>query len=169
MIPMNTSYSIRRATEADVPILHNLADATWAPTYSGILSQEQIDYMFGVIYPEEMLAKQMQEGQTFLLLFEEEQPIGFAAYSVKDKEAAVYKLNKIYLLQQKQGTGYGKILLAAVEQEVKQKGANILDLNVNRDNKAKQFYERCGFYVHQQEDIPIGPYWMNDYVMRKIL
>ncbi|GAB3535115.1 GNAT family N-acetyltransferase [Pontibacter brevis] len=165
---MNTSYSIRHATEADISTIHSLAKAIWAPTYSSILSQEQVDYMFGVIYQEEALVKQMQEGQTFLLMFEEEKPVGFAAYSVKDRAAGVYKLNKIYLLPGEQGKGFGTALLSAAEEEVKQQGARVLDLNVNRYNKAKQFYERCGYQVHLQEDIPIGPYWMNDYVMRKV-
>ena len=37
---------------------------------------------------------------------------------------------------------------------------------MNKYNKAKTFYESCGYHVHYEEDIPIGPYWMNDYVMR---
>lgn len=166
---MSTSYSIRQATGADIKTIHQLAEATWASTYSSILSQEQVDYMFKVIYLEDALAKQMQEGQTFLLLFEEDKPVGFASYSKKDEGAGIYKLNKIYLLPNEQGKGYGKVLLSAVEEEVKRHGAKVLDLNVNRYNKAKHFYERCGYHVHQQEDIPIGPYWMNDYVMRKKL
>jgi GNAT superfamily N-acetyltransferase len=68
-----------------------------------------------------------------------------------------------------QGKGYGKMLLQAVEHAVLKAGENILELNVNRDNKAKQFYERMGFEVVYDEDIPIGPYWMNDHVMRKKL
>lgn len=104
-----------------------------------------------------------------MLLYEGDNPVGFAAYSVKDEAENIYKLNKIYVLPQSQGKGYGKTLLTAVEGEVKQHGARALDLNVNRHNKAKQFYERCGYHVHVQEDIPIGPYWMNDYVMRKAL
>ena len=164
---MQNNLSLRQATPKDLPLIVQLAEATWAPTYSSILSQEQIAYMFGELYGEEQLARQMREGQTFLLLFEEEAPVGFAAYSVKDSAAGVYKLNKIYLLPQCQGRGYGKALLTAAEEEVKRHGARTLDLNVNRHNKAKQFYERCGYRVHAQEDIPIGPYWMNDYVMRK--
>ena len=166
---MRNNLSIRQATSSDLPLIMELAEATWAPTYSSILSQEQITYMFGEIYGEETLARQMQEGQTFLLLLEEDAPVGFAAYSVKDSAAGIYKLNKIYLLPQRQGKGYGKVLLTAVEEEVKRYGARTLDLNVNRHNKAKQFYEGCGYRVHAQEDIPIGPYWMNDYVMRKAL
>ncbi len=125
--------------------------------------------MFGEIYTAEALAKQMQEGQFFWLLEEEGQALGFASFSVKEAAGQVYKLNKIYLLPQTQGKGYGKVLLEAVEQEVQRRGAAVLDLNVNRYNQAKGFYERCGYRVHLQEDIPIGPYWMNDYVMRKAL
>lgn len=166
---MIENTTVRNATLADISIIQNLAERTWEPTYHEILSPEQIAYMFGVIYTPEALLKQMQEGQTFLLMYEQNTPVGFASYSVKDDIGEVYKLNKIYLLPSAQGKGYGKLLLDMVEEAVKDCGASMLDLNVNRFNKAKSFYERCGFTVHQQEDIPIGPYWMNDYVMRKIL
>ena len=166
---MQPDLSIISATQADIPVIEALAEATWSHTYSSILSQEQIDYMFGVIYTYEALLQQMQEGQRFLIMLEKDRPVGFASYSEKVKTEKVYKLNKIYLLPACQGKGYGKLLISAVEQEVKKKGAAILDLNVNRYNKAKEFYERCGYHVHQLEDIAIGPYWMNDYVMRKEL
>ncbi|WP_161888691.1 GNAT family N-acetyltransferase [Pontibacter russatus] len=166
---MSPNYHIRPATAQDLPAILYLAEATWAPTYHSILSREQVAYMFGEIYAEEALARQMQEGQTFLLLLEDNRPIGFAAYSAKSETEAIYKLNKLYLLPECQGKGYGKALLSAVEAAAKHRGARLLDLNVNRHNKAKQFYERCGYRVHAQEDIPIGPFWMNDYVMRKPL
>jgi hypothetical protein len=38
---------------------------------------------------------------------------------------------------------------------------------VNRNNPALHFYESLGFFMHHPVDIPIGPYWMNDFVMRK--
>ncbi|GAB3200415.1 GNAT superfamily N-acetyltransferase [Pontibacter aydingkolensis] len=166
---MQPNTRIKEATQADVPIIKNLAEATWTHTYGSILSQEQIDYMYRVIYTSDALLQQMQEGQTFLILFEGDQPVGFASYSEKSAADQVYKLNKIYLLPECQGKGYGKLLLTAVEEEVIQLGGTVLDLNVNRYNKAKEFYERCGYNIHQQEDIAIGPYWMNDYVMRKML
>lgn len=164
-----STYTIRTATLSDIPLIKALAEATWEPTYRSILSKEQIDFMFEVIYTSDALQKQMQEGQTFLLLYQDEKPLGFAAYSLKDAAEKVYKLNKIYLLPECQGKGLGKLLLTYVENEVKQLGGSILDLNVNKHNKAKTFYETCGYHVHHEEDIPIGPYWMNDYIMRKHL
>lgn len=125
--------------------------------------------MFEVIYTYEALERQMQENQTFILLQDSLEPIGFAAYSLKDSADAVYKLNKLYLLPTRQGEGLGNLLLTAVEERVRKAGARYLDLNVNTYNKAKAFYERCGYQVLLEEDIPIGPYWMNDYVMRKAL
>ncbi|TPE43542.1 GNAT family N-acetyltransferase [Pontibacter mangrovi] len=165
----SSTYRIRPASEADIPTLIQLAEATWEPTYRSILTKEQIDYMFEVIYSHDALAKQMLEGQTFLLVEDARQALGFASFSEKDASAKLYKLNKIYLLPQLQGQGMGRQLLQAVEQEVQKRGARALDLNVNRYNKAKTFYERCGYQVHEQVDIAIGPYWMNDYVMRKQL
>lgn len=164
---MSDKYSIREATAADIPTIHQLAAAIWEPTYRGIISAEQITYMFDAIYTYEALQKQMQEGQSFLLLHEEEKALGFAAYSVKDEAEGSYKLNKIYLLPSRQGEGLGKKMLDVVEERVSARGAHFLDLNVNRHNKAKTFYERCGYQVYLEEDIPIGPYWMNDFVMRK--
>ncbi len=165
-----SNYSIRTATPSDIPTIKSLADATWEPTYKSILSKEQIDYMFEVIYSLEALEQQMKDDQTFVVLYDEqEKPLGFASYSLKHTGEKVYKLNKIYLLPACQGKGLGKLLLNHVEKEVRKLGAKNLDLNVNKYNKAKAFYETCGYHVHHEEDIPIGPYWMNDYVMRKQL
>jgi len=51
---------------------------------------------------------------------------------------------------------------------MKIKGASSLQLNVNRNNNAKVFYEKIGFAVIKEEDIDIGNgYLMNDYVMEK--
>ncbi|MBX0335269.1 GNAT family N-acetyltransferase [Pontibacter sp. HSC-14F20] len=166
---MSSKFSFREASLSDIPLIHQLARATWEPTYRAILSQEQIEYMFEVIYTYEALERQMQENQTFILLQDSLEPIGFAAYSLKDSADAVYKLNKLYLLPTRQGEGLGNLLLTAVEERVRKAGARYLDLNVNTYNKAKAFYERCGYQVLLEEDIPIGPYWMNDYVMRKAL
>jgi diamine N-acetyltransferase len=56
-----------------------------------------------------------------------------------------------------------------VAQKTLDAGKHTVDLNVNRHNKAKSFYEKMGFVVAYEEDIPIGSYWMNDYAMRKEL
>ncbi len=46
----------------------------------------------------------------------------------------------------------------------------MVELNVNRQNKAVDFYKNIGFKIIKEVDIPIGEgYFMNDYVMQKEL
>lgn len=44
----------------------------------------------------------------------------------------------------------------------------MLELNVNRNNKALHFYEHMGMKKLREGDFPIGNgYYMNDYIMGK--
>jgi len=159
---------ITPATEQDIPVIVALAEATWEPTYRYIISKEQLDYMYRVIYTPASLRRQMREQRhQFLLAYVDERPAGFASYS--EKPAGVYHLNKIYVLPSHQSQGLGQRLISAVEAAARAAGGAALELNVNRHNPALAFYERQGFAQHREEDVPIGPYWMNDYVLRKEL
>ncbi|WP_454803644.1 N-acetyltransferase family protein [Mucilaginibacter phyllosphaerae] len=163
-------HLIREATTADVNAILQIAEQTWWPTYEPLLGKEQVAYMLAELYNADKLTRQIAEKQqTFLLLIEDSEPVAFAAYSPREDDAEVYKLHKLYCLPATQGKGYGKILINAVADKTLGAGKHSLDLNVNRYNKAKSFYEKMGFAVILEEDIPIGPYWMNDYVMRKEL
>ncbi len=161
---------IRAATVNDVETIRQLADAIWWPSYGPILSQEQLNFMLAQIYSKEKITSQIIQGeQTYLLLVEGDIAVAFAAYSPREENADIYKLHKLYCLPSTQGKGYGKLLVERVCADVLEAGKNILELNVNRYNPSKHFYEKIGFAVIYEEDIPIGPYWMNDYVMQKVL
>ena len=163
-------YFIRKATFDDVETIRDIAEKTWRHTYSPILEREQIDYMLGEIYSVEKITSQLKhDTQTYLLLVEGEKPVAFAAYSPREEDTEIYKLHKLYCLPETQGKGYGKILINEVANKTVEAGKHTLDLNVNRHNKAKSFYEKMGFEIAYEEDIVIGKYWMNDYVMRKEL
>jgi GNAT superfamily N-acetyltransferase len=162
-------YQITHATTQHIPIIQELTNQIWPATYLSILTQEQLDYMIAMMYNTEELTRQLTSNHTFLLIWDDERAIGFAGYSPKE-EAGMYKLNKIYLHPDYQGKGAGKFLLNIVIDEVKATGATMLELNVNKYNKARFFYEKIGFEVYEEKDIDIGNgYWMNDFVMRKVL
>jgi GNAT superfamily N-acetyltransferase len=163
-------HTIRPANLADAEAIVRMAHQTWWPTYGEILSTEQLTYMLEAIYTSDKIASQIDDGsQIYLILEEEGQPVAFASYSARDEDADVYKLHKLYCLPQTHGKGYGKLLVDAVINATQEAGKKVLELNVNRHNKATGFYERMGFGVVYEEDVPIGEYWMNDYVMRKDL
>lgn len=163
-------YSIRPATVADTEIIRDIAEGTWWHTYSPILSQEQIAFMLTDIYAAETISRLLETGeQKFLLLIENNEPVAYASYSPRQENPEIYKLHKLYCLPKTQGKGYGRVLINAVIEQVKQAGKHVLELNVNRYNKSYTFYQRMGFTIAYEEDVAFGAYWMNDYVMRKEL
>lgn len=158
---------ILHATLNDIPVIRSLAEETWWPTYSAILTVEQIRFMLNAIYGEQELKNVITRGsQTFIILRDEKGPQGFASYALRSDDHSICKLHKIYILPENHGKGYGKALIGEVKQRAINLGASTLQLNVNRSNPAITFYEKQGFKIVREEDVPIGPYWMNDFVMQ---
>ena len=163
-------YQIKAATVNDIPLIQELTDKIWRPTYQLILTAEQIEYMLEMMYSTSSLEKQITTLQhQFIILLDEDKPIGFASWSTTDAPG-IFKLQKIYLDLDYQGKGVGKYLLQQVAEQVKARGAHTLELDVNRFNKAKLFYEKQGFSVYKEKNTGIGNgYLMEDFVMRKPL
>ena len=161
-------FKVLNATTDDIALIRKLTFQVWPQTYAAIISSEQINYMLDMMYSEHALKKQMQTGSQFLIVCDNDEPVGFAA--IIDKGSNVFKLDKIYILPSQQGKGTGKFLLDHIITEIKNKKAKALQLQVNRYNKAKSFYEKLGFVVLYEADFDIGNgYFMNDYVMGKKL
>jgi diamine N-acetyltransferase len=161
------SYTVHKATVDDVSAIRQIAVFTWWSVYPAILSAQQIEFMLEELYNEEVLTELINSGkQTFLILSEDDGPKGFAAYGTLPEHDHVIKLFKIYILPDNHSKGYGKALVSRVADNAKKAGKKLLELNVNRDNSARLFYEKYGFKIIREEDIPIGPFWMNDFVMQ---
>ena len=159
-------FTIRKAAADDIPLIRDLCFKVWPQTYSSIVSQEQIDYMLEKMYSPASLQNQMDAGSQFIIVYEEDEPVGFAAYF--EKAPSVFKLDKIYVLLSQQGKGTGRFMIGYIVDEIKQRGATALQLQVNRNNKAKDFYEKLGFIIIDEKDFDIGNgYFMNDYVMER--
>lgn len=155
------------ASVIDIATIQDIARKTWPVAFDGILSHDQIEYMLEWMYNREKLTEaiSIEKQQFFLELNAYDKPIGFAGVQFPI-ESNVAKLHKIYLLPSYHGIGAGAHLLRNVMHWSKSQGARKLRLNVNRFNKAKQFYEKFGFQVIQEEDIEIGNgFLMEDFVM----
>ena len=158
---------IKSATTTDVEIIQKLAQEIWPVCYGKIISADQLHYMLDLIYSPAALKTQMYKGHKFVIVYKDETPIGFASYSAKSfEEPTIFRLHKIYVLTNLQTKGIGSFLLQHVITESKNARATLLELNVNRHNVAKHFYEKKGFIVLREEVIDIGNgYVMDDYVM----
>ncbi len=159
----------RYASYKDIALIRELAHQIWPLTYQDILSPEQIRFMLNDIYSKESLLAQFENGTQFVMAEMEDQPIGFASFSLSDEENKVYKVHKLYLLATFQGKGLGKQIINFIEHDVRLIGGQYLELNVNRNNPSAGFYKKIGFNVHSEIDIPYHQFVINDYVMRKKL
>ncbi|NII84200.1 MULTISPECIES: GNAT family N-acetyltransferase [unclassified Pedobacter] len=158
--------TLRKAKEEDIEIIRDIAVATWPSTYLDIIGQKQIDYMLDKMYNKGELLKQFMEGYVFLIAEEGENQLGFTGYSIIEHEERIYKLHKLYVLPSAHGKGVGKILINEVFNQVKDAGGSALQLNVNKHNKAKDFYLKGGFTIKESVMLDIGDgYFMDDYVM----
>lgn len=159
-------YNIRKATIVDIPLIRELTFNVWPQTYAAIISAQQIEFMLEMMYSEASLKKQMNEGAQFIIVYDESEPVGFASY--QKVSPTIFKLHKIYVLLSQQGKGTGRLMIAYIIENIGQTGATSLQLQVNRENKAKKFYEKLGFTVIEEADFDIGNgYFMNDYIMEK--
>ena len=159
------TYSIRQASLSDLEIIRELTFKVWPQTYAAILSESQINYMLDLMYSIPALTKQLTDPEhAFILVYDEELPVGFASYSPHHNEQ--WKLHKLYILPAMQGKGLGKLILDYIISDLRKRGINSLVLNVNRYNQASLFYKKLGFKIIEETDVPIGNgYFMNDYIM----
>ncbi|MES1219739.1 MAG: GNAT family N-acetyltransferase [Bacteroidota bacterium] len=159
---------IKHASVSDISLIRELTFRVWPQTYASIISKEQIDFMLQMMYSEASLEKQMNEGAEFIIIYDNEEPVGFASYG--EINPGIYKLHKLYVLASQQGKGTGRFMLDYIIKQAKEKKASALQLQVNRYNKAKDFYNKLGFTVIEEADFDIGNgYFMNDFVMEKKL
>ena len=159
-------HSIRSLSIDKAPLIQALAHKIWPIAYKEILSQAQLDYMLNWMYSIESLTQQMQEGHHYFGVYEADEIVGFLDVQPNHPEIGVLKLNKIYVLPSCHGKGFGFQLMKFAIDFAKKKEQNTISLQVNRYNKAKDFYSKIGFKIKEEKDFDIGNgYFMNDYVM----
>lgn len=158
--------SLRRAEAENIPLIRKLAGEAFPATYRTLLSPAQLDYMMEWMYAEESLVKQLGEGQVYFIASFDGEPCGYV--SVERQEEALFHLQKIYVLPRFQGCGVGGFLFREAVRYIREvhPAPCRMELNVNRNNPARGFYERMGMRILREGDFPIGDgFYMNDYIM----
>jgi ribosomal protein S18 acetylase RimI-like enzyme len=163
---------IRAATFADVRELRTLAENIWMRHYPGIITQQQIDYMLAQRYSESALREQIEGDDSWLdlLMLGGGQISGFANYQ-RTVRADEMKLDKLYLNQDYQGRGWGRLMIEHVCAAATKLDMKTLVLSVAKRNTSSiAVYERNGFVVREEVRIDIGGgFVMDDYVMARAL
>ncbi len=157
----------RIAFITDIPKIIEVAETTWKQTYAPIISQEQIEFMYERMYTPEAILQQMQDGHTFMMCLEENTILGFISYVIREDH--ILYISKLYVKPDNQGKSIGRLLLKETEKIARKNHLPFIELNVNRKNPAMYFYKKMGFELFEKTDIAYGPFWLNDYILRKPL
>ncbi len=159
--------TIRLAELSDAQLINKLAWIAFPATYKEMLTADQIEYMMDWMYSIQKIEKQIiDKNHNFYIAYSEDEPCGYL--HIEQEEMDIFKLQKIYVLPTFQGANIGKFLFHQAISEIKKINPNsrLMKLNVNRDNKAVNFYEKMGMKIIGTGDFEIGNgYYMNDYIM----
>lgn len=165
------AIEIVRARRDQLPEVQRLAGIIWRAHYPGIITHDQIDYMLERGYALDLLESFLAEDDRGLELATVEGTMaGFVAWYVTDNRTEA-KLDRLYVLPQRQRLGLGGRLIACTVDLARRAGAQTLVLNVNKANaQAIRAYEKHGFAVREAVVNDIGRgYVMDDYIMAKPL
>ncbi len=159
---------IKKIYESEIENIQFIAKNTWHTTYGHILSNDQSAYMLEMMYSKSSLTNQIKK-HVFIGAYENDSIVGFVSFEPNFDDTELTKIHKIYILPNQQGKGIGNILINETEKISRENNGKGLILNVNRNNKAKDFYIKNGFEILKTEDIEIGNgYLMEDYVLQKL-
>ena len=160
---------ISRVSEsADIDLVAALAEEIWRQHFVDIVGPEQVSYMLGKFQSAAAIAEQIADGYQYYKVVDGDEPVGYFALVPCLAESST-QLSRIYVKQQRRGSGLGKLMVAFVEETCVQMGINQLWLTVNRRNVGPiAFYEHMGFTKAQAVVLDIGNgFVMDDYKMVK--
>lgn len=157
---------INQLSTEDVFIVNHLAKEIWPDTFKDILTPEQITYMLDWMYNIQTLQEQVQTGHLYYLIKSEGRALGFMGLEPNYPDAGYLRMHKIYVHPEAQGKGLGRAMVNHAIDLSFDLDLTSIHLNVNRFNKAVDFYKNIGFNVIGEEDIDIGKgYLMEDFIM----
>jgi ribosomal protein S18 acetylase RimI-like enzyme len=167
----STRACLAALTPSDFDKLAQLAKTIWRAHYTKIIGSAQVDYMLADRYTSEKLRLYLDADDRWLMLLRlDSRAVGYCSYALT-KNPGEMKLEQLYLLQELQGQGLGRMMLRHVEEQARARGCRTLALQVNKQNDiAVAFYRKAGFAVREEAVFDIGNgFVMDDYVMEKAL
>lgn len=137
---------IRKAVFKDAPNIAKVHVDSWRTTYKDILPE---DYLSKLSYDQrtKQWENNMENQNVYVAENGQGKIIGFSVggkRATEDYEAYDGELFAIYILEEEQGNGVGKLLLEPMVDDLTEAGINSMIVLVLEDNPSKRFYEKLG-------------------------
>ncbi|NBW03037.1 MAG: GNAT family N-acetyltransferase [Cytophagia bacterium] len=156
---------IRKALLSDIPVIKEIAEKAWRPTYDHILTEQQTLYMLDLMYNSQTLENQIKGNIAFFMVDLGQETVGYFAIEILNEQKV--KLHKLYLDPTQKQKGLGRKIIQYIMDWALTNQSNRIILNVNKNNSAVQFYLKMGFKIIEEIILDIGEgYVMDDFVMQ---
>lgn len=163
---------VRRGRAADAAVLADLAARTFRDAFGAQNSPENLAQHLASHYGEALQAAELADpGMTTLLAEVAGATAGFAQVAARTSPpqlpaAGGLFLSRFYLEQDWIGRGVAQVLMAAVLETARERGASYLWLTVWEENpRAVAFYEKQGFVKAGQTTFVVGEDPQVDWLM----
>jgi len=170
------TVTVRRATDADAALLHELAAATFALACPPGTLQSAIDNFIAAHLSNTSFAGYLADPERELFIANvDATPAGYTmlvfgeptdsdvATSITVRPTA--ELSKVYVLAGHHGTGLASELVRVTVEAARDRGVAGVWLGVNEENaKANRFYEKQGFARVGVKKFLVGEKWEDDFV-----
>jgi GNAT superfamily N-acetyltransferase len=162
-----------KLTLEDLGELKTISRQTYYDTFSWGNSAENMQSYLDSALSEKMLSTELRNKNShFYFAKHKGYTIGYlkinlgsAQTDIKDEEAM--ELERIYVLKQFQGKGFGRILLIHIIELAKSKGLKYLWLGVwEKNEKAIQFYTRHNFKFFGSHSFTMGDEIQKDHLLK---
>ena len=154
----------RRAAEADVEPLRQLAVQSYLDHYSDIWTPENLDRYLDYAYSETVFREFLTDLDTLVWVAAHgERLVGYLVLKTKLPLAPGMpggcQVKRLYFLAGSTGNGLGRALLDIAIAEARRLGRSYIWLDVMKCSPAAvAFYERAGFVIHSDKSFSLIPF-----------
>jgi GNAT superfamily N-acetyltransferase len=97
--------------------------------------------------PLSRLDQQVEQGSSYLIAWEDDQPVGHAHLAWEGTHLGVPEVQDVFVLPEHRSRGIAMLLNEAAEEEARARGWDSISLSVSKDGNpvARRLYERLGY------------------------
>ena len=169
-------FIIRYATAEDAELIADLSRRTFHETFGYVNTKENMDKFMNEQFSREKLIKEVGEpGNTFLLAFDGEVPVGYVRLREGKKFPEFHgkdslEIVRIYSVNSYIGTGVGQQMMRQCIFIAKELKKEIIWLGVwEKNSRAISFYAKWGFEKFGEHDFLLGDDLQKDWLMMKTI
>jgi GNAT superfamily N-acetyltransferase len=111
-----------------------------------VLNPSEVAYVDSRL-PLSRLDQQVEQGSSYLIAWEDGQPVGHAHLAWEGTHLGVPEVQDVFVLPEYRSRGIATLLNHAAEEEVRARGWNSISLSVSKDGNpaARRLYDRLGY------------------------